>query len=91
MAIALLDIPQLIETRILVAWVGREHLTWVALTLNPSPNSGRGTSILPPFSHPPRSPLQGDGSGGFAVFLTEKGLGDEGDFPEFRLSAVRDR
>jgi hypothetical protein len=31
-------------------WVVREHLTLVALTLNPSPNSGRGTSILPPFS-----------------------------------------
>jgi hypothetical protein len=30
--------------------IGREHLTLVALTLNPSPNSGRGTSILPPFS-----------------------------------------
>jgi hypothetical protein len=33
-----------------VVRVGREHLTLVALSLNPSPNSGRGTSILPPFS-----------------------------------------
>jgi hypothetical protein len=33
-----------------VVRVGREHLTLVALSLNPSPNSGRGTLILPPFS-----------------------------------------
>jgi hypothetical protein len=33
-----------------VVRVGREHLTLVALSLNPSPNSGRGTSIRLPFS-----------------------------------------
>jgi hypothetical protein len=44
-----------------VVRVGGEHLTLVALTLNPSPT-------------PPRSPLQGDGSGGFAVLFDGEGL-----------------
>jgi hypothetical protein len=37
----LLPVETIVEARIPVVRVGREHFTWVALTLNPSPNSGR--------------------------------------------------